>query len=172
MATIAAAMRWPGSGISTPDGVGRGRILSCPYPVQDYGSFRAPICPRNGEAFFFFFFKFFRNRQRFQETSVNQEPADPSLNLEFVDEAPSLVRDAEANGIRLPAFWVESPIACNAQTICIFSSTEARPPRRGFRGGVTGQSATFWSRADSFRMKAFTWRRRADATSICIRTPV
>jgi hypothetical protein len=32
---------------------------------------------------------------------VNQKPADPSLNLEFVDEALSLVRDAEANGIRL-----------------------------------------------------------------------
>jgi hypothetical protein len=32
---------------------------------------------------------------------VNQKPADSSLNLEFVDEALSLVRDAEANGIRL-----------------------------------------------------------------------
>src|SRR5512144_3285066 len=28
-------------------------------------------------------------------------PADPGLNLEFVDEALSLVRDAEAKGIRL-----------------------------------------------------------------------
>jgi hypothetical protein len=32
---------------------------------------------------------------------VNQMPADPGLNLEFVDEALNLVRDAEAQGIRL-----------------------------------------------------------------------
>ena len=34
-------------------------------------------------------------------TYVNQKPADPGLNLEFVDEALKLVRDAEAEGIRL-----------------------------------------------------------------------
>ena len=32
---------------------------------------------------------------------MNQKRADPSLNLEFVDEALNLVRDAEAKGIRL-----------------------------------------------------------------------
>lgn len=32
---------------------------------------------------------------------MNQMPADPGLNLEFVDEALNLVRDAEAQGIRL-----------------------------------------------------------------------
>jgi len=32
---------------------------------------------------------------------LNQMPADPGLNLEFVDEALALVRDAEAQGIRL-----------------------------------------------------------------------
>jgi len=32
---------------------------------------------------------------------VNQMPTDPGLNLEFVDEALKLVRDAEAQGIRL-----------------------------------------------------------------------
>ena len=32
---------------------------------------------------------------------MNQKPADPSLNLEFVDEALNLVRDADAKGIRL-----------------------------------------------------------------------
>ena len=32
---------------------------------------------------------------------MNQKPADPSLNLEFVDEALNLVRDADAQGIRL-----------------------------------------------------------------------
>jgi hypothetical protein len=32
---------------------------------------------------------------------VNQKPADPSLNLEFVDEALKLVREADAKGIRL-----------------------------------------------------------------------
>ncbi|MGB6906100.1 MAG: hypothetical protein WBE04_03140 [Methyloceanibacter sp.] len=32
---------------------------------------------------------------------MNQMPADPGLNLEFVDEALALVRDAEAKGIRL-----------------------------------------------------------------------
>ena len=32
---------------------------------------------------------------------MNQMPADPGLNLEFVDEALALVRDAEAEGIRL-----------------------------------------------------------------------
>jgi len=32
---------------------------------------------------------------------VNQMPADPGLNLEFVDEALNLVRDAEAKSIRL-----------------------------------------------------------------------
>ena len=32
---------------------------------------------------------------------MNQKPADPGLNLEFVDEALKLVRDAEAEGIRL-----------------------------------------------------------------------
>lgn len=32
---------------------------------------------------------------------MNQMPADPGLNLEFVDEALNLVRDAEAKGIRL-----------------------------------------------------------------------
>ena len=29
---------------------------------------------------------------------MNQKPADPSLNLEFVDEALNLVRDADAKG--------------------------------------------------------------------------
>jgi hypothetical protein len=42
-----------------------------------------------------------RARQQFGETYVNQKPADPSLNLQFVDEALNLVRDAEAKGIRL-----------------------------------------------------------------------
>ena len=32
---------------------------------------------------------------------MNQMPTDPGLNLEFVDEALALVRDAEAKGIRL-----------------------------------------------------------------------
>ena len=32
---------------------------------------------------------------------MNEMPADPGLNLEFVDEALNLVRDAEAQGIRL-----------------------------------------------------------------------
>ena len=32
---------------------------------------------------------------------MNQKPADPSLNLEFVDEALKLVREADAKGIRL-----------------------------------------------------------------------
>ena len=40
-------------------------------------------------------------RQQCGETYVNQKPADPGLNLEFVDEALKLVRDAEAEGIRL-----------------------------------------------------------------------
>jgi hypothetical protein len=35
------------------------------------------------------------------EAHVTQMPADPGLNLEFVDEALRLVRDAEAQGIRL-----------------------------------------------------------------------
>jgi hypothetical protein len=41
-----------------------------------------------------------RIRQQFGETYVNQN-ASPGLNLEFVDEALNLVRDAEAKGIRL-----------------------------------------------------------------------
>src|SRR6476661_1687765 len=36
-----------------------------------------------------------------EETYVTEMPADPGLNLEFVDEALNLVRDAEAKGIRL-----------------------------------------------------------------------
>ena len=35
-----------------------------------------------------------------EEAFVTEMPADPGLNLEFVDEALSLVRDAEAKGIR------------------------------------------------------------------------
>ena len=42
-----------------------------------------------------------RVRQQLGETYVNEKPADPSLNLEFVDEALNLVRDAEEKGIRL-----------------------------------------------------------------------
>ena len=49
---------------------------------------------------------------------MNQMPADPGLNLEFVDEALNLVRDAEAKGFA-SASWARSPIACNAPTICI-----------------------------------------------------
>ena len=36
-----------------------------------------------------------------KEAYVTEMPADPGLNLEFVDEALNLVRDAEAKGIRL-----------------------------------------------------------------------
>ena len=36
-----------------------------------------------------------------QECTSPELPADPGLNLEFVDEALNLVRDAEAKGIRL-----------------------------------------------------------------------
>jgi hypothetical protein len=36
---------------------------------------------------------------------------------------------------------------------------------------TTGQSANFSLRADTFPMRASTWRQRADATPICIRTP-
>ena len=36
-----------------------------------------------------------------EEAYLTEMPADPGLNLEFVDEALSLVRDAEAKGIRL-----------------------------------------------------------------------
>jgi hypothetical protein len=40
-------------------------------------------------------------RAEIEETYVTEMPADPGLNLEFVDEALNLVRDAEAKGIRL-----------------------------------------------------------------------
>ena len=36
-----------------------------------------------------------------KNSRVTELPADPGLNLEFVDEALNLVRDAEAKGIRL-----------------------------------------------------------------------
>jgi len=51
-----------------------------------------------------------RVRQQFGKTYVNQMTADPSLNLEFVDEALNLVRDADA-GAFASAFWDRSPIA-------------------------------------------------------------
>src|SRR6476620_4907811 len=88
--------------VSTPDGVGREKVLSCPHPVQSHGIFRAH-CPALGRRFRHGLGvkKYGRIRQRFGETSVNQKRADPSLNLEFVDEALNLVRDAEAKGIRL-----------------------------------------------------------------------
>lgn len=38
---------------------------------------------------------------RTEEAYLTEMPADPGLNLEFVDEALNLVRDAEAQGIRL-----------------------------------------------------------------------
>src|SRR6478735_7193803 len=38
---------------------------------------------------------------RTEEADLTEMPADPGLNLEFVDEALSLVSDAEAKGIRL-----------------------------------------------------------------------
>jgi hypothetical protein len=40
-------------------------------------------------------------RAEIEENYVTEMPADPGLNLEFVDEALNLVRDAETKGIRL-----------------------------------------------------------------------
>jgi hypothetical protein len=78
------------------------RCFPGPYPVQSYGIFTAH-CPSLGRRFTHNLGakKHGRIRQRFEETSVNQKPADPSLNLEFVDEALNLVRLADAKGIRL-----------------------------------------------------------------------
>ena len=42
-----------------------------------------------------------RNYTRSEEAYLTEMPADPGLNLEFVDEALNLVRDAEEKGIRL-----------------------------------------------------------------------
>ena len=42
-----------------------------------------------------------RTNTRTEEAYLTEMPADPGLNLEFVDEALALVRDAEEKGIRL-----------------------------------------------------------------------
>jgi len=115
-----------------------------------------------------------RVRQQFGKTYVNQMTADPSLNLEFVDEALNLVRDADAEGIRLRILGSVA-YRGNALTIC----TSSRIPSAlsltwisGRRKSRTGQSATFSSPADTFRMRASTWHRKAHATPICTETPV
>ena len=77
---------------------------------------------------------------------VNQKPADPGLNLEFVDEALKLVRDAEAEGIRLRilgsiAYRLQCP-----NNLHLFQDTGGSSPMwiSGQRRSRTGQSASFF----------------------------
>ena len=168
-----AALRWPGMRLRAGWN-GRRKNAFLPPTLCGATAFHAH-CPATGRRFTYDpgAMKNSRARQQFGETYVNQKPADPSLNLQFVDEALNLVRDAEAKGIRL--LWVRSPIGCNAPTICTSSRIPGAPSPMwisGRRKNRTGQSANFSSRADTFRMKESTWRRRAHVTPICTETPV
>jgi hypothetical protein len=83
-----------------PDGAGGAKMLSCPFPLAAPRYFSL-IAPQRGGALQHDPGVKKDVRQQFEETSVNQKPTDPNLNLEFVDEALNLVRDADAKGIRL-----------------------------------------------------------------------
>ena len=148
-------------------------MLSYPYPVQ--GRHFHAHCPAMGRRFTHDLGvkKDSRVRQQLGETYVNEKPADPSLNLEFVDEALNLVRDAEEKGIRLRilgsvAYRLQCP-----NNLHLFQDTKRALTDVDFGAekNRTGQSANSSSRADMFRMKASTRRQRADATPICTRTP-
>jgi hypothetical protein len=62
-------------------------MLSCPF-IRRAPSRQSPHTPSEAK----------RGPKR---PILTEMPADPGLNLEFVDEALSLVRDAEEKGIRL-----------------------------------------------------------------------
>jgi hypothetical protein len=156
-----------------PDGAGGEKMLSYPYPVQ--GRHFHAHCPATGRRFTHDLGvkKDSRVRQQLGETYVNEKPADPSLNLEFVDEALNLVRDAEEKGIRLRILGsVAYRLPC-PNNLHLFQDTKRALTDVDFGAekNRTGQSANSSSRADMFRMKASTWRQRADATPICTRTP-
>ena len=68
-------------------------MLSCPLPCAALRHF-TPVAPQRGGALHMTQgHENSRARQQFGETYVNQKPADPSLNLQFVDEALNLVRE-------------------------------------------------------------------------------
>ena len=70
---------------------------------------------------------------RTEEADLTEMPADPGLNLEFVDEALSLVSDAEAKGIRLR---ILGSIAYRLTMLAEFAPVpghQARSYRRRFR---------------------------------------
>jgi hypothetical protein len=77
-----------------PDGADGRKVLSCPFIRHAaLKAIRTPLHERSAQDMEF--------RNKTEGARVTAMPADLGLNLEFVDEALTLVRDAEAKGIRL-----------------------------------------------------------------------
>ena len=70
---------------------------------------------------------------RTEEAYLTEMPADPGLNLEFVDEALNLVRDAEEKGIRLRILGsIAYRLQCPQESAPV-PGHQARSDRRRFR---------------------------------------
>ena len=102
-----------------PDGEGGRTVLSCPF-IRRTPSQASTHTPWNPD-------------MRTEEACLTEMPADPGLNLEFVDEALSLVRDAEAKGIRLRILGsIAYRLQCPEESAPV-RGYQARSDGRGFR---------------------------------------
>ena len=103
---------------------------------------------------------------------MNQKPADPGLNLQFVDEALNLVRDAEAKGIRLRilgsvAYRLQCP-----NNLHLFQDTRRALTDVDF-GAEKKQNRAIreFLVARGYVPDEGIWLRRAHVTPICTETP-